>query len=126
MIKKLYNISIPKVGPGNVQVTLHFLSFFLFALPPDVLARSYSFPCEKAVVSFLEQYYSPRDLLQFQKLYQTPVLPIEQTYGPNEATKPGIEASLDVQYLTGVTGTGQGYWGNHALSALFFPSLPSA
>lgn len=60
------------------------------------------------MVSFLGQYYSPTDLLLFQKTYSTPITAIENTFGPNNASKPGIEASLDVQYLTGVTGAGQG------------------
>jgi tripeptidyl-peptidase-1 len=63
------------------------------------------------VVSFLGQYYSAQDLQQFQKLYGTPVLPIEHTFGPNDPTAPGVEASLDVQYLTGVTGAGRGSFG---------------
>lgn len=60
------------------------------------------------MVSFLGQYYSPADLLLFQKSYNTPAIPIATTLGPNDASKPGVEASLDVQYLTGVTGAEQG------------------
>jgi len=85
MIRKLYNIDIPKAPASNLQ----------------------------AVVSFLGQYYSPDDLQRFQKLFGTPVQPIAQTHGPNNATQPGVEASLDVQYLTGVTGAGQGSFGEN-------------
>jgi tripeptidyl-peptidase-1 len=67
----------------------------------------------KAVVSFLGQYYSPQDLQQFQKQYGTPVLPIERTFGPNDPANPGVEASLDVQYLTGVTGADRGSSGTY-------------
>ena len=56
----------------------------------------------QAVASFLNQYYSPDDLAKFQSDNDLPSLPIEKTIGPNLPQLPGIEASLDVQFLTGV------------------------
>jgi tripeptidyl-peptidase I len=58
--------------------------------------------CLQAVTSFLGQYYSPDDLSKFQKTFGLTPLAIETTIGPNDDSKPGVEASLDVQYLTGV------------------------
>lgn len=61
-------------------------------------------PClAKAVASFLNQFYSPSDLTKFQTKFKLTPLSIENTIGPNQANKPGVEASLDVQYLTGMT-----------------------
>lgn len=74
VIQSLYNITIPPSYNGNLQ----------------------------AVASFLNQYYSPSDLSDFEKLFNLPLVAIAQTYGPNDPNFPGVEASLDVQYLLGV------------------------
>ena len=75
VIQSLYNITIPTAFNGNIQ----------------------------AVASFLGQYYSPSDLTDFENLFGLPSVPIAQTFGPNDETDPGVEASLDVQYLLGVS-----------------------
>lgn len=75
-IRDLYNISVQPPNPKNLQ----------------------------AVVSFLGQFYSPDDLAQFQTQFSLPTLPIEKTLGDNDPSNPGTEASLDVQYLTGIAG----------------------
>eukprot|EP01130_Rhizamoeba_saxonica_P002332 TRINITY_DN12157_c0_g1_i1.p1 TRINITY_DN12157_c0_g1~~TRINITY_DN12157_c0_g1_i1.p1 ORF type:complete len:575 (-),score=110.53 TRINITY_DN12157_c0_g1_i1:32-1702(-) len=77
-IRDIYNITdIPNANPKNLQ----------------------------AVVSFLDQYFNPSDLTDFQQKYHLPETPIEKILGPNKVqTNPGIEASLDVQYLTGIPG----------------------
>ncbi|EFC41190.1 hypothetical protein NAEGRDRAFT_58872 [Naegleria gruberi] len=55
----------------------------------------------QAVASFLQQYYSNADLQLFQNTFklerQTP-----KVIGPNDESNPGVEASLDIQYLMGV------------------------
>ena len=55
----------------------------------------------QSVASFLQQYYSESDLALFQSTYnlvrQSPIV-----YGPNDESNPGVEASLDIQYLMGV------------------------
>lgn len=75
-IRSLYNITVPATNSRNLQ----------------------------AVVSFLGQYFDPKDLAQFQSQFNLPVVPIEKIIGPNDATQPGTEASLDVQYLMGIPG----------------------
>ena len=54
------------------------------------------------MASFLKQYYSPADLAQFQTQNALPSAPVGQLWGHNNASLPGIEASLDVQFLFGV------------------------
>jgi len=57
-----------------------------------------------AVAEFQGQYYSPSDLQQFWNSY-VPFAPFEavnKVIGVNVAGQPGIEASLDIQYLMGV------------------------
>ncbi|KAL9642843.1 hypothetical protein ABK040_015814 [Willaertia magna] len=55
----------------------------------------------QAVASFLEQYISASDLSTFQKEFNLPKV-YPKVYGPNEDNNPGEEATLDIQYLTGV------------------------
>ena len=78
----MYNVSIPAAVKGNLQ----------------------------AVASFLGQFYSPTDLESFQTLFGLPLVPISQTIGPNDPSQPGVEASLDVQYLTGVSNSSIDTW----------------
>ena len=56
----------------------------------------------QAVAGFLKQYFSPNDLEDFQKAYGVPVKPITKVVGENIAERQGIEANLDVQYISGV------------------------
>jgi subtilase family serine protease len=76
-IRKYYNITVPATSPKNLQ----------------------------AVVSFLGQYFDPADLAYFQKSLDLPQKPISKIIGPNDASNPGTEASLDVDYLTGIPGS---------------------
>jgi len=57
-----------------------------------------------AVAEFQAQYYSPTDLQSFwtQFVPFAPLVPISTVVGYNNPKSPGIEASLDVQYITGV------------------------
>lgn len=63
----------------------------------------------QAVAAFLEQYYDPTDLVQFQKHYNLPVKPITRVVGKNVPDDPGAEANLDVQYIS-ATGRGVSTW----------------
>ena len=56
----------------------------------------------QAVAGFLKQYFSPIDLEDFQKANRVPVRPIIKVVGDNVAERPGIEANLDVQYISGI------------------------
>jgi len=57
-----------------------------------------------AVAEFQAQYYSPADLKQFWNAYVpfAPFMPVAQVIGQNDPTSPGIEASLDIEYIMGV------------------------
>ena len=54
----------------------------------------------QAVASFLKQYFDPSDLEKFQKRFSLPVNPIAKIVGKNDENSPGIEASLDVEYIS--------------------------
>jgi len=60
---------------------------------------------------FLEQYYSPNDLQEFFALFFNESIgqKIASQIGPNDATNPGTEAELDVQYIMSV-GAGVNTW----------------
>jgi len=57
-----------------------------------------------ALVEFQGCYYSPTDLEEFWKKYVpfAPFKAVAKVVGTNSPKSPGIEASLDVQYITGV------------------------
>jgi tripeptidyl-peptidase-1 len=57
-----------------------------------------------AVAEFQAQYYSPSDLQQFWKSYVpfAPYQAVAKVIGQNDPTSPGIEASLDIEYIMGV------------------------
>ena len=56
----------------------------------------------QAIASFLSQYFKPTDLEKFQERYNVPNNPIVKIVGENSANKPGIEATLDVEYITSI------------------------
>jgi len=56
----------------------------------------------QGVAQFLGQFFSPNDLADFQQQFDVPVQPVRKVYGPNDASSPGIEASLDIEYIMGV------------------------
>jgi len=55
---------------------------------------------QQSVTGFLDQYFSTSDLSQFENSY-APYISGQQAniYGPNDQSNPGIEASLDIQYV---------------------------
>ena len=75
---------------------------------PDVIDKAYNISGyvsknsknSQAIAGFLEQYFSPDDLKSFQTQYNIPLKPIVKVIGKNEPGDPGMEASLDVQYIS--------------------------
>ncbi len=63
----------------------------------------------QAIASFLKQYFAPDDLKTFQSDYNVPSNPISKVVGTNLPNEPGIEAELDVEYITAV-GRGVPTW----------------
>ena len=61
------------------------------------------------MTAFLEQYYSEKDLQKFYTQYYPSLVgtPMSKVVGPNKAPA-GIEASLDVEYMT-TLGAGEDY-----------------
>ena len=54
----------------------------------------------QAIAGFLRQYFSPADLEDFQKAFKIPLKAIKKVVGKNEVDNPGLEANLDVQYIS--------------------------
>lgn len=74
---------------------------------PDSIAKDYNISYiasnqqnSQAVASFLKQYFTPSDLSRFQDQYNIHSNPIAKTEGENNPNEPGIEAELDVEYIT--------------------------
>eukprot|EP00281_Chroomonas_sp_CCMP1168_P022533 CAMPEP_0206229260 /NCGR_PEP_ID=MMETSP0047_2-20121206/9602_1 /ASSEMBLY_ACC=CAM_ASM_000192 /TAXON_ID=195065 /ORGANISM="Chroomonas mesostigmatica_cf, Strain CCMP1168" /LENGTH=574 /DNA_ID=CAMNT_0053652547 /DNA_START=45 /DNA_END=1769 /DNA_ORIENTATION=- len=65
----------------------------------------------QGVALFGYQFYSPSDLAEFQKEYKVPHIDITDL-NDNDPTTPGTEASLDVQYISGL-GAGIQTWYMH-------------
>jgi len=60
---------------------------------------------QQAVTGFLEQYFSPTDLSEFETSYASWIAGQKANiYGPNIASNPGDEASLDIQYVMAMAG----------------------
>jgi len=60
---------------------------------------------QHAVAEFQAQYYSPTDLKTFWTKYVpfAPFMAVAGVVGQNDPTSPGIEASLDIEYIMGVS-----------------------
>ena len=103
--------NFPTVSPqyGTCVKRKPFLAGNFGVTPPTIL-QSYNISSyessspgnSQAVASFLNQYFKPSDLRQFQEHYDVPSNPIDKIVGENNDERPGLEASLDVQYITGV------------------------
>ena len=77
---------------------------------PEVLRLRYNATAARpaghatqAVAQFLEQYYSPNDLTGFiEGCDVATTQPQPSTIGPNNVSDPGIEATLDIEYIMSV------------------------
>ena len=56
----------------------------------------------QAIAGFLKQYFDPSDLKKFQERFNIPSNPIVKVIGKNTHLLAGTEASLDVEYITGI------------------------
>ena len=84
---------------------------------PDTIATDYNTSGyvsksphnSQAIAGFLKQYFDPSDLKSFQQKFNLPVRAIEKVVGKNDASDPGVEAVLDVEYIT-ATGRNVSTW----------------
>lgn len=100
--------SLLQQGPYRGQPAQPFI--FDFKTTPAAIWSRYNVTVSppspnnlQAVASFLQQYFSPSDLRQAQLMFNQTANPISQLFGYNDASNPGTEAELDVQYLMGVS-----------------------
>eukprot|EP01137_Pigoraptor_chileana_P003810 Opistho-2@44547 len=57
----------------------------------------------QAIASFLDQYYTPSDLSTFLKANNMSDTPVARVIGPNDPSNPGVEASLDIDFIMGIS-----------------------
>eukprot|EP00003_Mantamonas_plastica_P016728 TRINITY_DN2797_c0_g1_i1.p1 TRINITY_DN2797_c0_g1~~TRINITY_DN2797_c0_g1_i1.p1 ORF type:complete len:577 (-),score=172.75 TRINITY_DN2797_c0_g1_i1:76-1806(-) len=90
---------IAELTDSTVQTTPQVIwERYNVSYTPQDLQPGYS----QCVVSFLGQFINATDLTVFQKTFDLDQTPVKEMVGPNDASKPGVEASLDIDYLTGV------------------------
>ena len=90
---------------------------FLLGTNPATIDKNYnisgytstSSKNSQAIASFLKQYFSPEDLAKFQEQFNLPNKPITKIVGDDKPADPGIEANLDVQYIS-ATGRNVDTW----------------
>ncbi len=97
-LPKFKRATIPTASNQDVDVTLIRKQYNI----SDDISQGKAPNNIQAIASFLEQYYSSKDLAQFQQRYHLPNLKVEKVIGPNKEDKPGLEASLDIQYIMAV------------------------
>lgn len=127
---EVYNYSLNTVyksGAAGPKAFAPFSSVATAPVTPQLIAEQYSIPPSyratngsQAVVEFEQQYYSPSDLDRFFELFgfAGPETPIH-VVGPNNASNPGGEANLDIQYLLGVaSGVDTTFWSIKATSSV--------
>ena len=93
-----YNRNLPKKSTTPVEL----------GITPDYLSQQYNTSGyvshnsqnSQAVAGFLGEYFSPHDLALFQKKYNLPLKPVVKVVGTNNASIPGFEADLDVEYIS--------------------------
>ncbi|GAM27310.1 hypothetical protein SAMD00019534_104860, partial [Acytostelium subglobosum LB1] len=105
-----YNfVSTPIVLPQTIKS--------MYGVPDNYVVTNTS--ATQCVVEFEQQYYSPADLATFfdQMGLPQPTTPVS-VIGYNDATNPGIEASLDIQYMMAVSpGSPTTFWSIFANSS---------
>jgi len=81
----------PLIGPAEIRARYN-----VTAVGAGAVAQ--------AVAEFQGQYYRPSDLKQFFGKYlpNNPNFTVAKVVGTNNADSPGVEASLDIQYIMGV------------------------
>ena len=80
----------------------------LLGVTPQSLEESYNISGytakspknSQAIASFLKQYFNPKSLEEFQKKFDLPEKPIVKIVGENKPNDEGIEAILDVEYIS--------------------------
>ena len=85
-------VNVPEVTPQTLAS--------LYSIPPSTVATNATLT--QCVGEFEQQYYSPSDLDTFLRGFGLPDAPVN-VIGPNDASNPGGEASLDIQYIMGST-----------------------
>ena len=94
--------------PRPSKTFLRHRSDDLLRVTPQLLEKSYNISGytakspknSQAIASFLEQYFNPKSLEEFQKMFKLPEKPIVKIVGENKPNNEGIEASLDVEYIS--------------------------
>ena len=90
-VQRSYNSSGLSVAPASIRSDYQVQGY-----------QASNSKTSQAVAGFLKQYFSPDDLKKFQEKFNVPSDPIIKVVGKNTPLLAGAEASLDVQYITGI------------------------
>jgi len=86
-------------SPSQLVVTPPVIKKF-FGIPDNLVGTQSN--NSQAVAQFLGQYYDPTDLAKFQSTYNLQAQPVSNVVGPNDPSQPGVEASLDIEYIMAI------------------------
>jgi len=101
-------VSTPVVVPQTIK---HY-----YGVPNNYVVTNPA--ATQCVVEFEQQYYNPDDLSTFFNSMGLPNNKNVTVIGPNDITNPGVEASLDIQYMMGIsTGSPTTFWSIQANSS---------
>jgi hypothetical protein len=81
------------------------------------------------VIEWEEESFSPSDLGNFSLNTSIPLAPVDahHIYGNNSIAEPGVEASLDIQWLEGIApGATPWFWLVNNDTAWMYPNIPTA
>eukprot|EP01133_Synstelium_polycarpum_P012797 gene12797-15017_t len=102
-------VSTPVVVPQTIKT--------MYGIPDNYIITNTS--ATQCVVEFEQQYYSPSDLIAFFERMGLPTTTPVTLIGYNDQTNPGMEASLDIQYMMAVaTGSPTTFWSIFTNSSL--------
>lgn len=105
VLRTRYNLTSADVGKAqNNSQAVAQVGHLRISSEHQVLhqLRWHNFTISATILQFLEQYYSPADLAEFMTLFGSSfqhLSQLDRVVGTQGAKKPGLEASLDVEYI---------------------------
>jgi tripeptidyl-peptidase-1 len=121
MIEGLTEFPIPRYTAKKGKKADPESPFTLVSICPQSVNEIYKVPAGTkntgnssiCVAEWEDQYYSPTQLQKFSKDFAITIPALEKDHivGKNDASNPGVESTLDIQYVTGISiGTTAWFW----------------
>lgn len=93
------DLTLPAITPAPWVTPRRLMDYY--RMPTGL--QNYQAKNAQSVTEFLGQYYSPDDLRQFMRSMGLLDYNVTKLIGPNDIRNPGLEASLDIQYMLGIS-----------------------